>query len=384
LTRLGASFAVLIAMATAVAACGSSDSSGGPTNASDTTSSATSSSTKPGVEAAKAYLAKYTDNPSSIGLPDLPDKPPADKTIISLLVSPQPVALRVSNAQKAAAEALGWNYSTVNAGSSQATAVSAFDAALAKHPDAICNCGFPAAYFTKQIKQAQEDGITVISNTTADGPTPGIIANVGGAETEAAYGKLTAAYFVANSDGTGKAAIFNIKIFPILAAYTEAFNAAVKEWCPDCETQYVDQGLTDVGTKTPQSVVAFFQRNPDYKWAVFGNGDITTGVAPALKGAGISGLNIIGEAPNQTNLASLKAGTETAWAGYPVDMLGWATMDILARHFANQPVDAAAKTQLPLQILTKDNIEGAVVDANGDYQSVDGFQDQFKKLWHVG
>src|SRR4051794_8162947 len=99
--RLGAGLAVLIALGVSVAACGSSDdASSGSASTSDAKNSA-------GYKAAKAYLDKYTANPTKIALPQLPSDPPAAKKVISLLVTPQPVALRVSNAQSAAAKALG-------------------------------------------------------------------------------------------------------------------------------------------------------------------------------------------------------------------------------------------------------------------------------------
>jgi ribose transport system substrate-binding protein len=379
----GAMAGALIAATLALAACGSSSDDSSSAAGSTTTASAAAASS-PGLAAAKAYLAKNTNNPTSIGLPPLAAKPPAGKKIVSLLVSPQPVALRVSNAQAAAAKALGWSYSTVNAGGTQATAVSAFEAALAKHPDAICNCGFPAAYFTKQIRQAKAEGIAVISNTTGDGPIDGIIANVGGAEQEAAYGKLVAAYFVAESDGKGKAVVFNIQAFPILAAFTSSFQDAVKEWCPDCSVDLKDQQLSDIGSKTPQNVASYFQSHPDVKWAVFGNGDLTQGVGAALRTAGVSGVKVVGEAPDEANLKALASGTEAAWAGYPTDILGWATMDALARHFTKSDVAKAVAIPLPGQILTHENIDGAVVDGQGNYQAVAGFEDQFKKLWSAG
>jgi ribose transport system substrate-binding protein len=384
-TGAAVSVVLTFVLGVSLAACGSSSSStsSASSQSGSSNTSTTAGSSSPGVATATAYVKKYTPNPTSIGLPPMPAKPPSGKTVIALLVTPQPVALRVSNASADAAKALGWNYSTVDAGSTEGSAVSAFQAALQKHPDAICICGFPNAFFTKEIAQAKQEGIGVLQSTTADGPTAGVIANVGGAGTEAAYGKLTAAYFVSNSGGTGKAAVFNIKLFPILAAYTSAFEAAVKTFCSGCSVQYQDQQLTDVGTKTPQNVVSFFQRNPSYKWAVFGNGDLSTGVHAALTTAGLSGLNVIGEVPDQANIEAIKAGTETAWTGYPIAILGWARMDALARWFQHAPVAPAANAQLPLQILTKDNIGNAVVDSSGNYQAVANYQDQFKKLWHL-
>lgn len=389
--RIGATLSALAALALFLTACGSSSSttseSSAPSEGSSTTAAETGSkSADPGLKEAEAYLEEFSENPTTIGLPPMAKKPAAGKTIISLLVTPQPVALRVSNAQAAAAKALGWNYSTVNAGSTQASAVSAFEAALAKHPDAICNCGFPPAFFTKQIAQAKSEGIAVVENTTEDPPIPpndAIVANIGGSQQEATYGELVAAYFVVHSEGEGKAVVINIQSFPILAAFTTSFEKAVEKWCSGCSVDLQDQELTDVGTQTPQNVASYLQTHSDVKWVVFGNGDLTQGVGPALTTAGLSGINILGEAPDAVNLEALKAGTETAWAGYPTNMLGWSTMDALARYFNGEDNKKAAETPLPGQILTEENIGEAVLDDEGNYQGIEDYPEQYEQLWNL-
>lgn len=352
-------------------ACGGSSATG--TNSGST-------ATTPGMKAASDYLAQYVDNPNSIGITTaLSAKPPTGKSVI-YLKTPPAVSQRSDAAQAAAAKVLGWQYGSVDAGATPASAISAFEAAISRHPDAIIFAGYPAVVFTKQIQEAKAAGIAVISDATGDKAVDGVLADLGGAAQEALYGRLVAAYFVVNSGGKGKAGIFNISAFPILTLFSDNFKAAVKEWCPDCTTDDQDQQLTDLGTKTPSNVVTYFQRNPQSKWGVFGNGDLAQGVAPALKTAGLSGINIIGEVPTQANLADLKTGTEQAWAGYPVDILSWRMMDLLARHFLGDDLAGPAGIPLPLQLITSKNVSQTVQD-NGYYIAVDGYQQQFNKLW---
>jgi ribose transport system substrate-binding protein len=237
--------------------------------------------------------------------------------------------------------------------------------------------------FTKQIAQAKAAGIVLISDATGDGPTPGVLADLGGQAQETLYGKLVAAYFVVSSGGKGKAGVFNIQALPILTDFVKAFQQAVTQWCPGCSTKAVDQQLTDEATKTPSNVVAFLQRNPDYKWAVFGNGDLSQGVRAAIASAGLPGVSIIGEVPTEANIANVKAGTESAWAGYTVDILNWRLLDILARHFNNSDVTAAAAVPLSMQILTSANVKSAAYDNGGYYLGVADYAAQFKKIWHL-
>ncbi len=372
--------ALLAALALTATAC-SSDADGAGGSGSNSGASVAAAA-DPGVKAAQAHLDEHLANPKSIGLDTpLPSKPETGKSVINLKV-PIGLATRIDEAQKAAATSLGWDYSNVDAGFTPASAASAFEAAIAKKPDAIIFGGFPAAVFTKQIAQAKAAGVAVVSGGTGDPAVDGVLADIAGASQQQLYGKLSAAYFVSKAGPASEAAAFNFKGFPISDLFTNSFVASVKEFCPTCKTEIVQQQLSDIGTKIPANAVGFFQRKPDVKWAVFASGDMATGVVPALKTAGVQGVNIIGITPAEANLAALKSGTETAWVGYPLDILGWRLMDTLARVFTNADAAAAAKVTLPLQMVTQDNVGSAVTD-NGYYTGVDGYQNQFKSLWKV-
>jgi ribose transport system substrate-binding protein len=373
--RSAGAVAVLSVAMLVAAGCGSSSKSTG--SASSAGSSAASTA---GTEAAAAYLAKYTANPTSVGLTTpLPSRAPTGKSVIFLQV-PVPVAREISDAYAAAAKVLGWNYSSIGTGATPATAVGAFQAALAKHPDAIIFSGFPNVLFAQQIRQAKEAGIAVVTNTTGTGTVDGVLAELGGAAQAAVYGQLAAAYFVVHSGAKGKAAVFNINAYPILTAFADAFEAAVKQWCPACSTEVQNQQVTDVGTRTPGNVAGLLRRSSSVKWAVFSNGDLAQGVSAAVKAAGLSGINIVGEYPTPANLANLHSGLETAWAGGGVEILGWRTMDTLARHFLNADISGSAAMPLPVQMITTENVAGIAV-ADGNYIAVAGYQQQFTKLW---
>ena len=148
------------------------------------------------------------------------------------LKSPQPVAQRSADSLAAAAKVLGWTYSDVDQGATPASAVAAFEAALAKKPSAILFAGYPAVVFTKQIQEAKAQGVTVISDATGDGPVDGVIADLGGATQEDLYGKLVAAYFVVNSGAKGKAAVFNINAFPILTIFVSSLRTRSRSGAP--------------------------------------------------------------------------------------------------------------------------------------------------------
>ena len=380
--RVGAALALSTAVALAMSACSSSGAK--PSSTSSASTGSQTAKTDPGVQAATAYLANHTNNPTSIGaLTPLSAKPAAGKSII-YLAPPIPTSARLSQALGAASTALGWNYSQIGVGATPATAASGFDAAIARKPHAIVFAGLPAAVFTTQIAEAKAAGIAVISAATGDGPVDGVLADLGGTSLSAIYGKLVAAYFVEKSDGKGKALLVTISAYPILTAFVDSFQSAVKEWCSACSVNVLQQQVTDVGTRTPTNVVGNLQRDRSTKWVVISNGDLTQGLSPALKQAGLSGVQIVGEVPEPANLANIKAGTELAWAGYPIDILGWRIVDTIARHFGGADVAAAEAVQTPVQMITPDNVNSVVLGTQGFYVGVNGYQQQFDKLWNVG
>ena len=367
-----AGVALVIALCVGLTACGESDKAEPAAAAADSS----------GKQAAAAYLAKFTKGPTSVGdLEPLASKPPTGKSLIYLL-PPTPVAKRSGDGLEAAAQALGWTYGTVDAGATPADAVSAFSAAIARKPDLIVFGGLSADTLTQQIQQAKKAGIIVGTIGSASGPTDGVLANLGGAEQEAVYGKLVAAYFVVNGGPKAEAAVVTLPAFPIFTSFVDSFRSAVKEWCSECKTKVLDQQPSDLGTKTPANIAAFLQRNPSTKWLVGTTGDLTQGARAAIDTAGLSGVNIIGEVPNAANLANLEAGKETAWAGYAVDILSWRLVDVFARHFAKEDIADAVAVPLPVQMLTKENVKEAKVDA-GYYVGVGDYAEQFKTLWQV-
>src|SRR5439155_630513 len=102
----------------------------------------------------------------------------------------------------------------------------------------------------------------------------------------------------------------SVAAYPILGEFVKGFKAAMTAWCPSCKVTDVDQQATDVGTKTPQSVVSTFQRDPKLGYAIFSFGDLTIGVDAALKSAGLSKVKGIAGTTEVVTGAAGGIGTE--------------------------------------------------------------------------
>ena len=213
---------VLVAVCLMTAACSSAASGGSSADAG-------SGSASPGAQAATAFLAANTANPTSVGPTEtLTAKPSAGKTVINLTV-PLAAAQRQSDSMAQGAALLGWRYTALDAGATPASASSAFEAALARKPDAITYSGFPSALFTQQLAKAKAAGITVLTNSTGEGNSDGVLAELGGVDQLAVYGRIAAAYFAANAPEKSETVLVSISAYPIFTGYIRGFEEGVKD-----------------------------------------------------------------------------------------------------------------------------------------------------------
>lgn len=386
-TRLIATLAAVGLLATACGDSAAEDASGTAEGSPDADSGADESESEPASEAV-AFLDEHDDNPTELDLQEpLSETPEPGKRVVRL-TTPVPVSEIADEASAEAAEALGWQYSSINVESGAEGVQRAFQSALALNPapDAIVMSGFPAVTYAQQLAEAKERGIKVVVNSVTDDSgteeTPDAV--ITGGEQTYRWGEMVASYVVANSDGPTEVALFNISSYPVLQPFEEGFEESLAEWCPECSVRVVDQQPEDIGTNTPQSVVSEFQRNPDLEWAIFALGDMAIGVPAALESAGLSDqVRIAGESATEANLEAIRNGTEEAWTGYASPYLGWAAIDAVARLLIGDDITPAEEAFAPSQIVTADNIDDIATAEGGYYIGLDGYEDEFKRLWGV-
>ena len=376
--KLVRALAGAVGLALLIGACSSSSSQ--PGSSASAQAAGSSASDSQGVAQAKQFLANYTHVPTSIGaLPALAAKPQAGKHL-ALLTNSLPVGVQVGAAAKAAAKSLGWTLTSIDVGSTAATAVSAFQAALAMHPSAILDNGEPAALFSAQLAKAKAEGIPYFESNAGDKPTPGVTGIIAGDDYSALVAKILAAEFVADSGGHGNAVFVSLPVFAVLAAMQSDFAADVKQWCSSCGVKVLSQQLTDVGTNTPSNLVGFLNANPSVKWVVFGIGDLDTGVAAAFKTAGLNDIKTMTNDPNVSDIDAIEAGTEVAAVTYSTDVEAWRLVDLAARAFTHADLAPAFSVLFPTMLLTKTNAKEAPIQG-GFFVAPINYQAQFEKLW---
>jgi len=312
----------------------------------------------------------------------LSKKAPAGKTVIGL-DSGLGSAKVLANYWKQAAADLGWTYKDIISGATPEDQQKAMDSALQQNPDGILTSGIPIATLKSQLAEAKSKGIWVNTSASTDEPSGAMFdTSIANPDQLAEWGKMVAAYVTAQSQGKANVLDFSLPVFPILEAFDKSFQAAMKQWCPDCPVAEKPQQGTDIGTKTPTAVVSAVQSNPSANWLVFDLGDLATGVDAALSAAGLADqVSIGGLTADTPNLEALKAKKEDVWTAYSLPIVAYRQLDSMARQFIGDPI---VEKSLPTQLITQDTVNDLVVDKDGNYVGVADYQAQFKKLWLVG
>ena len=253
--------------------------------------------------------------------------------------------------------------------------------AIQLNPAGILTSGIPESTLSTQLALAKQKGIWVNTSASTDQPSGAMFdTSIANPDQLDEWGKMVAAYVVVQSNGKADIQTFSLPVFPILYEFDKGFKAAIQQWCPGCKvTEHPQQG-SDIGTKTPQSVVSSVTRDPSTSWLIFDLGDLETGVNAALSAAGLHGLRIGGLTADTPNIQGLKSKTQDVWTAYSLPIVAYRQVDSFARKFNGEPTLTAA---LPTQLITPQDVNSLVEDSQGNYVGVSGYRAEFLKLWHV-
>ncbi len=305
---------------------------------------------------------------------------PSDKTIVSILCGVTSCE-ELNNIFAEAADVLGWEVITLTTTGTPESVKDAWAQAVRLEPDGVIASGHDTHLYAAELAELVEAGVPVVQNSLSEQATEenGLLASFNNAVTTRAGG-LAAAYIVDESQGSASTLYVDIPAFTVLAAVRENFEESYDELCPGCEYQTMDISITQVGKEVPNLVVSKLRANPDINRVMFPSGAASTGVAAALRAAGLADkVEIVTSSSGATNFAAVAAGDELAGQALGFYELMWLEADTLARHFAG--VEPADLNELPMirQTLVADN----VVETEGLYPLVETYDDQFKALWGV-
>jgi hypothetical protein len=204
-----------------------------------------------------------------------------------------------------------------------------------------------------------------VLSSVPDVPTgyPGFSAVMNGPATTKLRGEINAYEFMRAAKCAGSAAIFTLP-FPVLKLSTNAFTTTVKANCPKCSVSYNEVQTKDIGTPAAvTAVVSKLQSDPKVKYLYTIIANLATGMDTALSQAGITGVSIFGQTPDENSIKALRAKTNTWWVGLTPQVTGWSEF-----YLGLRAIDTGAAVQdtaaIPQTVLTQDNVPaGAGVPA---------------------
>jgi ribose transport system substrate-binding protein len=363
----------------ALAACGDS--------ADPATAAGTPAVDQTSLAAAQANLDKYLAVPTKIvQSAALTKVPPAKK--VGFIQCADPSCAKLATYVKEATGALGWSLVTVSATATDPGA--AIQQAIDAGVDYIATTGFPVALFKQQMAEAKAKGIGVFLCFSTDvpaGPQNNLYSDCYDSTAAGAYATAMADYLIVQSKGAVNALVVSIPTYPILTAQVDAVRAELDKNCPSCKTDTLEVTVNDlVGGAVPQSVSSYLQAHPDVNYVYFTYASLATGVAPALRAAGLSSkVKLVGTQGSQPQMKEVADGTAAAWSALPQELSMWTMVDQMARLSVDQwslPDERTAAVP-PFYLVTTPDAANALVNLDDGWPGPDGFKDAFRKLWGV-
>ncbi len=367
--------AALAAIAMPIAACGSSDSSGGTgTSSASGTSTAASS---PGVEEAKKIVAQFRERPQETEVTEPITKPiPTGKTI-EFLTCASPGCVVIADAFKDAAKVLGWNVKLLTVDATADAINKAYDTAIRDKPDAVAVTAVSSEVARNKLAQLEKMGIPVVTAQDPDVPFGPIVASFYTQKSSERMGKVHAANLVANGCADGTTIYVHVGGFIVLEHLLDGFKAEAERLVPGMKVKVVDIAATQEGT-AEDAIVGAVRSTPDTTCVFASSDPLATGLPQALKNAGVRDLpQIFTDWTSPTTLQYIRDGLATSSHMGDNGSFGWLFADTLARHFAGQSTQPDSDALGTMWLVDKENAPDDV-----PYSAVADLQEKYKQLWN--
>lgn len=360
----------------AAPACSSSSGSGQST--ASTSTSTGNSSNGANVAAAQQLIAPYVGQPGPFpNLPPLSSRPAAGGTFSYLQCTAASCAIFAS-VLKSATAALGVKLKVVVAAGASASDVrNAMATIVSQKPAAVILSAIDPTPIVGQIKTLVADKVPVVGIGIANPDSYGISTSVNSNTALTAYGKILAAQAVLLHGNSTNVAFYNTPELSFAPIVSGAFKSELATLCPNCTSREVTLTISNPAG-APATVVADLQAHPSTNVGVFDLMQLASGLPAALKTAGLS-TNMIGMAPSNAQLASIKTGDLTLALTTAQTTIVWMAVDAAARLMTGQSVPPADTGVPPIQLLRQQDI---TFDTSKPFAPYDDAA-KFATIWKV-
>jgi ribose transport system substrate-binding protein len=364
-------------LATTVSACGSGSESDGGGAAAETSAGGGGEVVAAAKAKVDAHITADRIGPST----PIDEQIPSGKRIAYVNCG-APACANFEKSFKAGAAVLGWKVDTIAAQPTPPSVQAAFDEAIRRKPDAVVSMGLGRSLYAKQLDELAELKIPVMSNTgSEESGEGGITFEPLGPKASAAAAGVLADKTVVDLGGKGEVGIVLLGGYPVVKTYTEGYENELKAACPDCTVKRIEIQPTSLGKDAPQKIANFLRANPNVEALYISYDLLASGLPAAAKAAGVSVPKTYSFGPDQPGIQALQNGERTAALIEPYNELSWQIVDALARTFTGRDVQESQPSQ-NLTVLSND-FDNVPKTADPFPAVVQGYQEQYKKLWGV-
>jgi ribose transport system substrate-binding protein len=294
-----------------------------------------------------------------------------------------------------AAKVAGWNFRVIDGQLSPAGVAAGIRQAIAAQPDAIMTNGLDCPQILQPLRDAQTAKIPVLILQASDCDQFSSGAGAGQAfsvpyqlnavtatqsQFWAYYAQMQAQAIIQASGG--KANLIAIDGRGAGGVGIEIYDAFSKEIakCTGCKVTYVPFANDYSNNQLGNSITSALLKNPGADWVDL-NIDAWASLGGGLKAvqqarSGGRTIHVVGGEGTDFGMQALRDGQVDFETAYSSEWVGWMGIDILNRHFANQP-------QVPegwgVRLIDKSDL--ASQPKSGAYVPTDNYQAAYTKVW---
>jgi len=372
LWRITALLATLAAALLVAAGCGSDGDGGG----SGGESTKASGAVPEGVALAESIVKKASARPSSIRLSEpIGKEVPTGKKVAFISCGVEACNVQGKIIAQGAKD-LGWTSSMIATDGTPEKLQEAFDTAMRNGADAVILNGVNRAAVSKQIADAEKQGVAFVTCCSVEPVGDGILYNTSTPQQNDEIASDLAAQVVADTKGKANALYVNITAFAILENLGTLFERSYKEYCPTCDVDSIDIPLTALGKDAPDRIVSYLRSHPKVNYVVLSVSDaLGSGLPAALQAAGLGDkVKIVGQGGGTQIFQYISGGQVQSIVPFDYYAIDYLMLDALARHFAGVPIPESVP---PRWLMSK-----AGLPSTSDlFPVVEDYRNQFLKLW---